>query len=734
MSAVDKKRYVLYSKEDGRPDAEKPCAFFASAAGCRNAANCRFSHTASFSSNGGAAAQVKPEREAAAPTTSSAALKPKKEKREKKEKKEERPPQAAPVQQYQPPVQQYKAAPVQQYKAAPVQQQQQQQYQPPAQQYQPPVQQYQPPVQQYQPPVQQYQPPVQQYQPPVQQYQPPNDRVVLELQQQLLEQQKLLQEQILLNQARISQPAPAAVAPSTGSDQKDKKRKQKQENNSANKTSKVAEPSNAGYTPFQHAAGGFSAGFSAMAGSSSADEEDDDNDLLFGAVNHVLNAGVQPITPYKQPENFYSAPAVQARPPVDAKVQFQDSDSDAPALHTMPEMSSSNPFASSEETMRALQTSGSKHALHGPVRGNIFASPKGQKAAPPAGPAQTLPVPAASKTPFNPSAVQWQALPWGQLVAATQAHPKFAACYSFSEDSSWVRPRPFSQSNGAALPPVLSIDCEMCETSDPVTGEKVGDTLIRFSVVDAMAGGKVLVDSLVQPGLPVSDLRANIHGITEEMLAQATWTLRHAQAALLNLCTDRTIIIGHSLHKDLKSLHFNHACVIDTAFLYTVDREPGAAPSLRDASDQVLGMRLPEPHDSVQDAQAALYVASVLLTAGPQAPIVRSNGGAVDASPSHPSLLIHRIPDYCSEQNIHDMIASYTQVMPLKVSPIARGQTSAGSSGPSIPSGKASVFFRTLQHCDLAFESITGPNRPDKQNRDQKRVYFKGGGYVCVRK
>jgi RNA exonuclease 1 len=283
---------------------------------------------------------------------------------------------------------------------------------------------------------------------------------------------------------------------------------------------------------------------------------------------------------------------------------------------------------------------------------------------------------------------------------------------------------------------VLSIDCEMCETTDPVTGEKVGDTLIRFSVTDGMLGGAVLLDSLVQPGLPVSDLRTNIHGITEEQLSKATWTLRHAQAALLNLCTDRTIIIGHSLHKDLKSLHFTHTCVVDTAFLYTLDKEPGSAPSLRDVSDQVLFMKLPEPHDSVQDAQAALFVASVLLTAGPQAPIVRSNGnGGNGETPTHPSLLIHRIPDYCSEQNIHDMIASYTQVMPLKVSPIARGQSAAnGSSGPSIPSGKASVFFRTAMHCDLAFESIAGPNRPDKQNRDQKRVYFKGGGYVCVRK
>jgi RNA exonuclease 1 len=68
----------------------------------------------------------------------------------------------------------------------------------------------------------------------------------------------------------------------------------------------------------------------------------------------------------------------------------------------------------------------------------------------------------------------------------------------------------------------------------------------------------VLIDALVSPGLPITDARTHIHGITEAQMATATWTLRHAQAALLALCSDRTVFVGHSLHKDLNALKFNH--------------------------------------------------------------------------------------------------------------------------------------------------------------------------------
>jgi RNA exonuclease 1 len=281
------------------------------------------------------------------------------------------------------------------------------------------------------------------------------------------------------------------------------------------------------------------------------------------------------------------------------------------------------------------------------------------------------------------------------------------------------------------------MDCEMCETTDPVTGIKVDNALVRFSVVDCTDNGNVLIDALVAPGLPITDARTHIHGITEQQLAGVTWTLRHAQAALLNLCSEHTVFVGHSLHKDLRALKFNHRNVVDTAYLFTLEGEPGAAPSLRDVSEQILGTRLGDTHDSVEDARASLYAAAVLLSRGAQPSIVRriSTAGssaaltAASSSAAAFSLLVHRIPDYCTEQHVQEMIVAHAQVMPTKILPIIRG---AGES--SVPSGKTTIFFSSQVHCDLAFDSIAGPNRPDKQNRSQKRVYFKGGGYICVRK
>ena len=42
--AEKKRKYLLFTKSDGRADAQKPCAFFVSSAGCRNGAGCQFSH------------------------------------------------------------------------------------------------------------------------------------------------------------------------------------------------------------------------------------------------------------------------------------------------------------------------------------------------------------------------------------------------------------------------------------------------------------------------------------------------------------------------------------------------------------------------------------------------------------------------------------------------------------------------------------------------------------------
>lgn len=145
------------------------------------------------------------------------------------------------------------------------------------------------------------------------------------------------------------------------------------------------------------------------------------------------------------------------------------------------------------------------------------------------------------------------------------------------------------RSKSVAVPAVIAIDCEMCETADPVTGAKDTNSLVRFSVINGFKPTEVLLDTLVAPNMPITEIRSHIHGITEEQLKTTNFTLRQAQAFLYQNCSEDTIIVGHSVHNDLKALRFNHMNVIDTAYLYALENEPNAAASVRDISEQVLG-------------------------------------------------------------------------------------------------------------------------------------------------
>ena len=57
-------------------------------------------------------------------------------------------------------------------------------------------------------------------------------------------------------------------------------------------------------------------------------------------------------------------------------------------------------------------------------------------------------------------------------------------------------------------------------------------------------------------------------GITEEILKNVTRTIRDVQAVLLSMFHSKTILIGHSLESDLKTLKLVHSAVVDTSVLF----------------------------------------------------------------------------------------------------------------------------------------------------------------------
>jgi RNA exonuclease 1 len=275
---------------------------------------------------------------------------------------------------------------------------------------------------------------------------------------------------------------------------------------------------------------------------------------------------------------------------------------------------------------------------------------------------------------------------------------------------------------------VLAIDCEMSEVTDPVTGAKES-ALVRLSIVDGLHPDRVIADTLVKPDLPITDTRQHIHGISADALAHVSFNLRHAQALLLNICGSGTIMIGHGLNNDLKALKFVHTNVVDTALVYKLEVREGDEPSsglpaIRDITEQCLGFKMPDTHDSVVDARAALQASTFAISSGLDT--IPAINKAVSASAS--ALLVHRIPHSVSAHDILQMVLAFSHVLPLKGVPM-----SVSAPGGE-PSGKVNVVFASPEHARLAFEAIPGPVRLDKVKKAQKRVYLKGGGYVSVRR
>ena len=254
----------------------------------------------------------------------------------------------------------------------------------------------------------------------------------------------------------------------------------------------------------------------------------------------------------------------------------------------------------------------------------------------------------------------------------------------------------------------------------------------------------------MQPHLPVSEYRTEIHGIPQQALQQVPFTLRHAQAAMLRLCCDRTIVVGHAVHNDMAALKFAHTRVVDTALLHVLRPRPDATPALRDVASAAGLPEMPEPHDSVIDARAAYAGAARLCEAVGDADEYRRRAVIERLPPSKmqlerrrgrspqkqqllerkrredpKSLMVHRIPKTCEPGHLRNMFAKYTGVAPGAVDAI-----NFGANGQ----GKTFVAFADAAEADRAFDALTGSVEKDASGHDQKRIFLAGGGYIKVRK
>jgi RNA exonuclease 1 len=322
---------------------------------------------------------------------------------------------------------------------------------------------------------------------------------------------------------------------------------------------------------------------------------------------------------------------------------------------------------------------------------------------------------------------------WMKAIQQARQHHKYATAYDFVKykaldaeigldpSSVWIQAKPYGEWC-KGFPQAIAIDCEMCETEDPVSGKHNAKDLCRVSIVNA-ENDEVLLDSLVKPSWPVVDYRSRINGITEEHLKGVQFTLRHTQAFLMALCSQETVILGHALHNDLAAMRMEHYCNADSANLFSASDSERSSVSLKDLASNVLKKTMPDKHDSVNDARTAWKVLEHWVEKDGQVePIVRSMSVKQTFASQ---LFIHRIPkNMCEESHLSRMFLAHTSIAPTEVEEIEF----AGEMG------KTHVVFKSPQHANLAFDTLDSKTDTDPSGRLQKKVFLRNGGYIRVRK
>ncbi|EAU84868.2 Rexo1 protein [Coprinopsis cinerea okayama7 len=153
---------------------------------------------------------------------------------------------------------------------------------------------------------------------------------------------------------------------------------------------------------------------------------------------------------------------------------------------------------------------------------------------------------------------------------------------------------------------VAAMDCEMIYT----TG---GMRVARVSMVDG--AGREVFDEFIRmdEGVHVVDYNTRFSGVSQENHATATLSLASARKALDSLINTDTILLGHALDNDLKTMRIIHHRCIDTALLFPHRAGPPYRRSLKDLVREKLGKIIQAGtgdvsvgHSSVEDASATL--------------------------------------------------------------------------------------------------------------------------------
>lgn len=151
----------------------------------------------------------------------------------------------------------------------------------------------------------------------------------------------------------------------------------------------------------------------------------------------------------------------------------------------------------------------------------------------------------------------------------------------------------------------LGIDCEMGYTTK-------GFELLRISAIDFFSGEEVL-DLMVRPYGTVVDLNTRWSGVSS--IGDDALSFTELITLLGSIMDQNTILVGHGLENDLRSMRLIHERIVDTAILFPPHKAtPTFRFSLKHLAFKYLSRDIQSgEHDSNEDSLAAIDITKYFI-------------------------------------------------------------------------------------------------------------------------
>ncbi|XP_054808522.1 small RNA degrading nuclease 3-like isoform X2 [Prosopis cineraria] len=295
-------------------------------------------------------------------------------------------------------------------------------------------------------------------------------------------------------------------------------------------------------------------------------------------------------------------------------------------------------------------------------------------------------------------------IPEQRLVQNTLQHPLYPLDYAFGEvDEDWVVINLSKKNRVLKFTKMIAIDCEMVLCDDGT------EAVVSVCVVDRNL--KVKLNKRVHPNKAIADYRTEITGVSPKDLEGVTCSLSKIQKFLRKMLVDGTILVGHSLHNDLRALKLDYVRVIDTSYIFQYpDDNTHKRPSLNTLCKAVLGYEVREagaPHNCRDDATAAMKLVLAKIEHGVDYAIPLPQPLVVESDMA--KLLLHKISCRVTTEELRKVVPGDFNLQ-------------LGPRKGAIYSAYA--IFKNPQEANKAFESLQGHQEQDSDRRPQKLVEF----------